>query len=404
MPTIDDAPVVDQAPGVMTRPDRPRREHTFIGVDYDLDVEAYTKLGLSEDAINEIIAERAALLGSAITLQVDDAVDNGDGTQTATVVVANNLLGHTFPTGFAFARQFWLEVSATDGNGNEVCLADLFAGAVDTPSPCSSGVVADRGDLVPQCDPQSVADTLGLALADVPNGDIQFAEPLPVGQCDPWLASFQKILTDGDPSQTGVFTEVPYQSFLADIVKNRERMADGLPMAPLQSVRLSGDLQPQDSLAIPYVFDTSQLGDGPITVKATMRFRHLPPEFIRGLAAEQEALTNITDSARIGDPQALVDNLVITDVVTAETGEGPVLACTGPQNDADASIVDCIEDVSGVGAVNVGGVAVGPGGSSGRFVDPWATALIVGSFAVIGALVAGRRQPWRRRRPAAITF
>ena len=25
-----------------------------------------------------------------------------------------------------------------------------------------------------------------------------------------------------------------------------------------------------------------------------MRFRHLPPEFVRGLAAEQQGLTNIT--------------------------------------------------------------------------------------------------------------
>jgi hypothetical protein len=397
MPAIDDGPVVDQAPGVMARPDRPRREHTFVGVDYDLDIDAYTKLGLSEDAINDIVAERAALLGSAITLQVDDAVDNGDGTETANVVVTNNLLGHSFPTGFAFARQFWLEVSATDSKGNEVCLVNLFA-AAGVASPCSSGTVADRGDLVPQCDPQSVADTLGLELADVPNGNIKFAEPLPVGQCDPWLANFQKILTDGDPDQTGTFTEVAYQSFLKDIVKTRSRMADNLTMAPLQSVRLDKDLQPQDTLTIPYVFDTSQLGGGPIRVKATMRFRHLPPEFVRSLATEQQALTNITDSARIDDPQALIDNLVITDVVTAQTGDGPVLACTGPQNDAEASIVDCVEDVSGVGAVDVDRGVAG-GGSGGRFVDPWTTALIVGAFAVIGALVAGRRRPWRRRLP-----
>lgn len=401
MPTIDDAPVVDAAPGVLPRPDRPRREHTFIGVDYDLDVDAYTELGLSEDAINDVIAERAALLKSAITLQVDDATDNGDGTQTANVVVTNNLLGHSFPTGFAFARQFWLEVSATDSAGNEVCLANVFA-AEGITSPCTSGAVEDRGDLVPQCDPQSVADTLGIDLSQVPNGNIKFAEPLPVGECDPWLANFQKILTDGDPNQTGVFTEVAYQSFLPDIVKVRERMVDGLRMDALQSVRLNADGQPQDSITIPYQFDTSQLPAGDtITVKATMRFRHLPPEFIRGLAAAQEGLTNLTDEARIDDPQALIDNLVISDVVTAETGDGPVLACKGPQNDADASIVDCIEDVSGVGAVQLGSGVGGGGSADGPFVDPWATALIVGAFAVAGALVARRQRPWRRRHPVA---
>ncbi len=134
-------PVVDAAPGVLPTPDRPHRSHTFIGVDYDLDIDAYTDLGLSKDTINKVIAERAALLGSAVTMQVDDATDNGDGTQTANVVVTNNLLGHSFPTGFAFARQFWLEVSATDSEGNEVCLVNMFADQ-GVASPCSSGVVA----------------------------------------------------------------------------------------------------------------------------------------------------------------------------------------------------------------------------------------------------------------------
>ena len=223
-PTTRSSRSSTRRPGCCPRRTGRTAQHTFIGVDYDLDVDAYTDLGLSEDTINEVIAERAALLGSAVTLQVDDATDNGDGTQTANVVVTNNLLGHTFPTGFAFARQFWLEVSATDSDGNEVCLVNPFAGdgathrarRVSSPTATTS---------VPQCDPQSVADTFGMASADVPNGDIEFAEPLPVGECDPWLANFQKILTDGDPTGTGVFTEVPYQSFLPDIVKTRQRMS-----------------------------------------------------------------------------------------------------------------------------------------------------------------------------------
>ena len=134
-----------------------------------------------------------------------------------------------------------------------------------------------------------------------------------------------------------------------------------------------------------------------------MHFRHLPPEFIRQLAAEQAGLTNITPSARIDDPQALVDNLVITDVVTAETGDGPVLACKGPQNEEGATILSCVQDVSGIGAVNLGSAAPGPGGGPGSFVDPWATAGIVGAFTVAGALFAGRQRPWRRRRPTPVT-
>ncbi len=260
---------------------------------------------------------------------------------------------------------------------------------------------------VPQCDPQSISDTFGIALADVPNGDIKFAEPLPVGECDPWLANFQKILTDGNPTgaDPAVFTEVPYQSFLPDIVKTRRRIIDNLAMNPLQSVELNDDGEPQDSLAIPYSFDTSQLAAGDtITVKATLHFRHLPPEFVRGLAAAQQGLTNITPSARIDDPDELTKNLVITDVVSAQTGDGPQLACKGPQNEEGATIVDCIEDVSGIGAVQLNGGASGPGDSTGKFVDPWLAAGVVGAFTVAGALFAGRDRPTRRRRrhPATV--
>jgi hypothetical protein len=265
-------------------------------------------------------------------------------------------------------------------------------------------VVKDRGDLLPQCDPQSVADTLGQPLADVANGDIKFAAAQPVGQCDPWLANFQKILTDGDPTNSGTFTEVPYQSFLPDIVKVRERTVDKLKMNALQSVRLDKTTHdPLDKVSIPYTFDTSQLPAGDtITVKATMHFRHLPPEFITQLAEAQQGLTNITPSARIDDPQALIDNLVITDVVTAKTGDGPVLACKGPQNEEGATVLSCVKDVSGIGAVDLSGGAAGPGGSPPRFLDPWLAAAIVGLFTMAGALYAGRDRPrWRRRRRIA---
>ncbi|MEO5725265.1 MAG: hypothetical protein ABIQ39_03665, partial [Ilumatobacteraceae bacterium] len=389
MPTASNdtqQPVVDSAPGFLPLPNRPQRSHTFVGVDYDLDPAAYTNLGLPADTVNKILADRAALLQSAVTLEVDDAAASTDGaaagTQTADVVVTNNLLGHAFPTGFAFARQFWLEVSATDSNGDPVCLVNEFAGQ-GLGSPCSSGVVTKKGAPLPQCDPASVASTLGKKASDIPNGNIVFAQPSAAGDCDPWLANFQKILTDGDPTNSGTFTEVPYQSFLPDIVKVRQRTIDGLKMDALQSVRQgtdpkTGEHFPLDSIRIPYTFDTSKLPAGAtIEVKATMHFRNLPPEFITGLAKAQRGLDNVTASARIDDPQALIDNLVTTDVVSAKSGDGPVLACKGPQNKNGATILDCVKPVSGAGAVDLsGGGAVPPGGQG--FTDPWLTALIVG--------------------------
>lgn len=403
MPSEPDAatkPVVDKAPGVLAVPDRPFRKHSFVGVEYDLDPTVYERSGLPASVVNDILAEREALLKSAITLQVDDAVPSADGqTQTANVVVANNLMGHTFPTGFAFARQFWLEVHATGPDGKEVCLVNPFA-AQGVQGPCGSGVLAARGDRVPQCDPASVAQVTGVNdPAVLANAAIKFADAAPVGQCDPWLANFQKILTDGDPNQTGVFTEVAYQSFLPDIVKVRERVIDKLKMNPLQSVRLvpdaTGALQEFTSLAIPYTFQAP--AGTPLKVTATMHFRHLPPEFIRGLAKEQEFLDNVTDSARIGDPEPLVKNLVVTDIVTASTGQGAVLACEGPQNSSTATILECVKPVSGNGAVDASGFNPHAGLAAERS-HPVATAAVVGGFTMMGGLVGIGRRPRRARR------
>ena len=36
------------------------------------------------------------------------------------VFVANTGTGHNIPSGFAFARQMWVEITATDGGGNTV--------------------------------------------------------------------------------------------------------------------------------------------------------------------------------------------------------------------------------------------------------------------------------------------
>ncbi len=413
-PDSAEEPVVDNAPGFLPTPDRQYRKHSFVGVDYDLDPSAYTDLGLPADTVNEILAERAALLKSAITLEVTEPQLLDNGFTEADVVVTNNLLGHSFPTGFAFARQFWLEVTATDASGNEVCLVNIFADS-GLSSPCGSGQLDNPQAFLPQCNPQSVADALGLSLADVANGNILFgtaameAEGVlsdadtavtKAGECDPWLANFQKILTDGDRDGDGVFEEVPYQSFLADIVKIRQRtvaLGDGAfqKFDALQSVRLlenpDGTLSKQDSVNIPYVFDAA---GGDITVSATMHFRHLPPEFIIALAdAQQDHLDVVTESALIDDPNDLIKNLVVTDMVTAKSGRGPELACVGPQNEEGATILSCVEPVEGDGKVDVSAAAIPPHHT--RVERPAASAAIVGGFTMLGAIVARSRRPKR---------
>jgi hypothetical protein len=392
-------PIVDQGPGFLPVPDRPHRSHSFIGVDYDLDPAQYAVHGLSEDAVNDVIAERKALLGSAVSLEVTEPVVADVGVVEADVIVTNNLLGHTFPTGFAFARQFWLEVSAVDSDGNDVCLFDLFA-AAGVDSPCTSGTIDDPDDILPQCASPDVA-ALGVGQGfELANDDIVFTEPESIEDCDPWLANFQKVLTDGDPFGSGAFTEVAYQSFLPDIVKTRERVFDGTPMNALQSVRqvvdpATGQLVNADSITLPYFFDTAGLPDGEeITVTATLRFRHLPPEFVRSLAEEQEDLDNLTESARIDDPDELTRNLTVTEVVTAESDEGPVIACEGPQNDRGATILDCLEPVGGDEAVDLsasaGFVAAGVVGRTP--LSGIVSGMAVGVVSLIGGALGRRRR------------
>jgi hypothetical protein len=324
-------PVVDHGPGVNPVPDREFRSHTFVGVDYDLDP---SQLSARDRAV--VLQERQELLGSAVTLEVANQPPER-GSQVANVVVRNNLLGHDFPTGFAFARQFWLEVSAKTTSGKDVCLAP--AGSVR--SPCASGVVKGAADDLRQCDPLDVARVDGLDPKKVGNGNIKFAAAFPATDCDPYLTNFQKILTDGDPDKDGVFNEVPFQSFLADIVKVRTRVSDQQAMAPLASLKPGDDPNADpSSKTFPYRFDTSALAPGEsVVVTAKLRFRHLPPDFVRALEAKQKDVVMPAD-ARI-DAASLLKNMVVTDMVEAKTGAGRVLACKGPQNEKGASILDC---------------------------------------------------------------
>lgn len=378
-PDIEE-PVVDYAPGVLGLPDRFRRQHTFVGVDYDLDVELYEKSGYDEEDIARVVAERDALVQSAVTLQVVTGASDGL-TLPVDVVVRNNLLAHSFPTGFAFARQFWLEVSA-EVDGEPVCLAPaIFDGNGDplVNTPCGSGF-ADAEGTEPvegdaelrQCDTRALAVSLGVdpdvarragGLIEgtnivLPNLDIDFAGSSADGfsaafgpdECDPWLANFQKILTDGDPDGNGVREEVPYQPLLPDAVKIRGQVATGQPMAELQPVRLrdedgDGIPDPAAATAVRYVFEVPPGVDpADIVVTARMRFRHLPPYFVRDLENRQEGFGDIVpDGARL-DADELLERMVVSEVVTA-TSDDPTeqLACEGPQNGA-LTILDCIDD------------------------------------------------------------
>lgn len=376
MPAKEDGPVVDHAPGLSNPPDRQRRSHAFVGVDYDLELPGAVR--------DRVLAERQALLGSAVELEVVNRGAVGRSALGADVIVRNNFLGHAFPTGFAFARQFWLEVSAETDSGRPVCLRPPD-GLRQTP--CASGVIGEVDEELRQCDPASVR-AVNRRFAG--NADVQLEATFPADQCDPWLTNFQKILTDGDPDGDGVFTEVPYQAFLPDIVKIRTRVATQQAMTELQPVRLRVDpktKQPGDDSTgtYNYIFDSSDVrADEKIIVRAKLRFRHLPPYFVRALEERLSTLKNIPKSARI-DADELLENMRITDVVEASSDKAAQVACDGPQNAEGASILECVE-------------AIEENGRAAPIRRSRSAVLAAGVFAAAVVPVAGRAVRRRTRR------
>lgn len=297
MPALGAGPTVDDAPGGLALTERERHSHEFIGVDYDLTPGHYAGLGVGGgDAIDEVLAKRLELISSGVVISADVVEEKLNPQMLrAEVSVRSNFIGHEFPSGFAFARQWWLEVTAETIDGQEVCLAPVnpangkvgVRGDGIVPSACGSGVIGSPQEDLRPCDPISVADTFAedfAALGIVPNNvDVSLIAPAELNDCDPWLTNFQKILTDGDPNQTGQFVEVAYQSLLPDIVKLQTRVADNQLMAPLlpyEDPTKEGD---QRAKEFEYVFDVSEVQGQEVIVTVVMHLRHLPPYFIEAL-------------------------------------------------------------------------------------------------------------------------
>jgi len=212
----------------------------------------------------------------AVGVAVDPSTEDSPRL-VANVTVTNVQGGHNFPTGFRFAREFWLEVSASTESGEPVCLApEPVTGA---PSPCASGNVATAGSDLLVCEVEEVLAALAKAGRPATLGGndypaIRMAAPQPLSDCDPWLTSFRPHLTDGDPDRDGIFGEVAFQSLRAGIVKDPLRVADQ------REVRA---LAPGESRVFRYDFDALSHGGKPVVVKAVLHYRRFPPHFLRAL-------------------------------------------------------------------------------------------------------------------------
>jgi cytochrome c553 len=297
-------PIVNDAPGGLSLPDRTTHSHTFVGVDYDLEPDHYSGLGVGgSDGLKQVLSERDALIARGVGLETE-VVDVDPQTMTAEVTVSTEDIGHAFPTGFAFARQWWLEVSATTADGEPVCLAPVIPPSVPNGEPgigaggivtkgCASGHVDSPAEDLKPCDLIELAQRF----PGTRESTIHLLQPAPLANCDPWLTNFQKILTDGDPNGDGEFIEVPYQSLQPDIVKNAVRVADQQTMNPLLpfDIEKTREVDEQEKSFL-YVFnvDRADLQGQQVTVHAVLHLRHLPPYFVRALDPWLRELTGLS--------------------------------------------------------------------------------------------------------------
>ena len=102
----------------------PRREHLY--THYAVGGNAFITDILGDKTHRDMAIER---LQSAATLVVDAPVSaEADETVTVDVSITNSGAGHMLPTGLTEMRQMWLDVTATDGDGNQL----YRSGALDT--------------------------------------------------------------------------------------------------------------------------------------------------------------------------------------------------------------------------------------------------------------------------------
>ena len=134
-----------------------------------------------------------------------------------------------------------------------------------------------------------------------------------------------------------------------------------------------------------------------IEVTARLRFRHLPPYFIRELEAEQDDLGDVVpEGARI-DADELLEQMVVSEVAVARSGDGEVTACTGPQNEAGRSVFACLPDGSRPVGEASAGEARPTGLLAGHPDGGWLLLSGVLPFAV-KRRCRGARRPSRRHR------
>lgn len=266
-------------------PPRALHDHGFVGVDAPLDAADRQK-----DA-------REKLLRGAARLTLEDAAAYG-GTVDVQIALANVGAGHNLPTGFAFARQMWIELVVRRQNG---ALVD------------QSGVLASvDADL---CDASTFEAEVGM-------------RPFFRGctAADPRLVSFQQKLVDkiqpvrdgagqivldglGDPRlEAGAGAKESVLQQLTVGAVPRVRPVDGQAL---------GTIPPGETRRFSYTMNGTIARGETVSVTARLLFRQLPAYFLRALAAGQ----NAGEAPAVGDMGKQLQIVEMAKVTTTATRE-----------------------------------------------------------------------------------
>jgi hypothetical protein len=241
-------------------PERPLRDHAFVGVDYPLDQLAV------RDATKR---KRDALLASAATLAIlPGSVVKKPGVLAFTVSVTNSGTGHNLPGGFAFVRQMWLEAVVYAENGAVLA---------------SSGAVPSGAD-----------DLCDASVLDDPESPVR---PFVTGcaKSDPSLVSFQQMLVDKIQVQrdaSGVVkTGARGENLLERAPGAKEAVIQELTGGPVARVRPSTGkpvppLTPGETGTYPYALALGS-NAAPKRVEVRLLFRVAAPYFLRALGQGQ---------------------------------------------------------------------------------------------------------------------
>ncbi len=237
-------------------PPRVLHDHGFVGVDAPIDGSPDTQ-----------VAARAALLRGAARLTIDETAAFG-GTVEVSLSLTNVGAGHNLPTGFAFARQMWIELVVRRASG---ALVD------------ASGALASEADDL--CDTSTYENERAM-------------RPFFVGcrTSDPRLVNFQQKLVDridivrngaGAPVLDGLG-----DARLAQHASGVEAFLQHLPGGPVPRVRpfdnqVLGTIPPGETRRFSYTMVGLIAQGEEVQITARLLFRALPPYFLRALAAGQ---------------------------------------------------------------------------------------------------------------------